>query len=186
MNTRTHRIPTQAGKLKFETHAMTVKKNPKDQRQLYTFTREQIEQHDISAFLGTFSPDRPSEELQSMMSNVVFAVSGYDDEPDPLCVIPEVRAFFAQCHQWWPCWNSFSDLRSQSLAMIACCILPNVSILRFMKAQEIEATLRHKELIIFFEHGLASSALLHSRAKIDKIAGMRLLRRVSYFLQLPE
>lgn len=186
MNTRKHLISAHTGKLNFELARMTAKAEPGEGRAIYTVTRREIEQRDVSTFLGTFSPDRPRSELQKMLGKVVFTVAGYDDEDEPLCAIPDVRAFYTLCHHWWPCWNYFADLDSQSLKMIASSILPNISIVQSTERQELEVTLRHKELISFFESGLPSSALLHTRAGISKLTGMKLLQGVSYYLQLPD
>ena len=177
-------IAAQAGKLKYEYGLMSDKKN-QEGRVIFIFTREQIENHDISTFLGTFSPDQDSSELKNLQGKVIFAVDGYDDTSEPLCLIPEVRVFFAQCDRWWSCWHYFADVQSQSFAMLACCLQRNVVVVQSTRREDLEVTLQLDELTSFFEGGVPSAAYIFNKAGTSKRSGMKLLREVAKYLQIP-
>ncbi len=104
-----------------------------------------------------------------MLGKVIFAVDGYDERPESLCAIPEVRAYLRQCHRWQPCWTFFSDLESDSLAMAACCLMDNVTITQ--RADQLLATMRLRELAAFLRSCQPTGASLHARAGIRKPAG---------------
>ncbi len=56
MKTHKRLMDARTGKLGFEFEELTARARAGDERAVYAITREQIEQHDIMEFLGTFSP----------------------------------------------------------------------------------------------------------------------------------
>ena len=62
-----------------------------------------------------------------MMGKFQFLVEGYDDDPNELYAIPEVRKFYQHFHRVWPYWFYFCDLTEERLTMMTMCLLPNLS-----------------------------------------------------------
>lgn len=182
---RARKFAAAAGKANFELSCCTSGKSQNKNSIVFITSREEIESCDITRFLGTFSPKQLDHHLQELRGNVRFTVAGYDDEPEPLFAIAEVRQFYSLCHSRWPCWTFFADLRSDCLATVAACVAPNlVSVKR--PRRKVDVFMRQPELISFFEHCLPAAAYLHSRVKIDKFTGAKLLQRVSDYLQIPD
>lgn len=166
MKTHKRLMDARTGKLGFEFEELTARARAGDERAVYAITREQIEQRDIMEFLGTFSPQTDPTTLRGMLGKVTFAVDGYDERPEPLCAIPEARAYFRQCHRWMPCWTFFSDLESDSLAMVACCLMNNAAITQ--RADHLVATMRLRELAAFLRSCQPTDAYIHELADIRK------------------
>lgn len=177
-------------------HLATAKKNHEVDRLargpqarekvVYVITREEIESHDILRLLTTFGASNDPEDLRRLRGRVVYTVDGYDDTSESVCEIEEVRRYFRQIDRWWQGWTFFSDLESDCLAMVASCLLPHITVARHAAHATMEITARQEDLITFFENGLPLAAYLHTRAGIDKFAGMKMLQAVSYYLDLPD
>ena len=93
------------------------------------FSREQVRQLKVTHFLKQLGPPAlPSgPQLAAMMGRFQFLVDGWNDDPQELYVIPEVRRFYQHFHKVWPYWFYFCDLRSETLTMMTRCLMPNLS-----------------------------------------------------------
>lgn len=61
------------------------------------------------------------------MGRFNFFVHGYNDHPDELYAIPEVRKFYQRFREIWPYWFYFCDLRSDALLMMTLCSIDRLS-----------------------------------------------------------
>ena len=93
------------------------------------FSKPQVRHCKTAHFLKTFGraalPHGP--ELAAMMGKFQFLVEGWDDDPQELYAIPEVRKFYQHFHRVWPYWFYFCDLTAETLTMMTLCLLPNLS-----------------------------------------------------------
>ena len=180
---RKRRFAVAAGKTNFELSRYTSGKVKARDTTLVVISREEVENCNLTRFLGSCSPKHQDHRLVQLHGKVRFTIDGFDDVPEPLCTIPSVRSFYRLCHERWPCWLFFADLQSDCLGMIAACVVPNLSLVQRPR-RKVEVTMLQPDLISFFESCLPAAAYLHSRLGIDKYAGAKLLQRVSYYLQL--
>lgn len=182
---RKRKFAVASGKANFELNRYTSGKVKTQDTTLIVISREEVENCDLTRFLGSCSPKHQDHRLAQLHGKVRFTLDGFDDESEPLCTIPSVRKFYRLCHDRWPCWSFFADLDSDCLGMIAACIVPNLSLVQRPR-RKVEVTMLQADLISFFESCLPAAAYLHSRLGIEKYAGAKLLQRVAYYLQLPD
>ena len=76
------------------------------------FSEPQVRHCKTAYFLKTFSPAALPEgpELAAMMGKFQFLVEGWDDDPQELYSIPEVRKFYQHFPRVWP--TGFSSATS--------------------------------------------------------------------------
>lgn len=76
----------------------------------YTIAREEIEACDTTRLLHDLRPEAANPLLKAGPGNVIFSVSGYDEDPRELMTIPEVCSYFrkVQQQQKAPCWLYFA------------------------------------------------------------------------------
>ena len=93
------------------------------------FSQPQVRHCKTAHFLKTFGPASlpHGPELAAMMGKFQFLVEGWDDDPQELYAIPEVRKFYQHFHCVWPYWFYFCDLTAETLTMMTLCLLPNLS-----------------------------------------------------------
>ena len=93
------------------------------------FSEPQVRHCKTAHFLKTFGPDALPEgpELAAMMGKFQFLVEGWNDDPQELYSIPEVRKFYQHFHRVWPYWFFFCDLHTETLTMMTMCLMPNLS-----------------------------------------------------------
>lgn len=98
----------------------------------YQFSRDNVERCDFTHFLSLYAPDKltTGQQLYKMMGTMLFAITGYDDDPRELSSIPEVRRFYTAFHQAWPYWIYFCDLGENRLRLMVFCCLDNVTTLK--------------------------------------------------------
>lgn len=88
----------------------------------------EVRQRKLAHFLKTFGPAALPEgpELAAMMGSFQFLVDGWNDDPNELYAIPEIRKFYQHFHEVWPYWFYFCDLHTETLQMMTLCLLPNL------------------------------------------------------------
>ena len=59
-----------------------------------------------------------------MMGTFQFFVEGWNDDPQELYAIPEIRKFYQHFHNAWPYWFFFCDLNTEALMMMTLCLMP--------------------------------------------------------------
>jgi hypothetical protein len=92
---------------------------------MHTFTHAEVEALDFERFDGLFGhwPQLWGMELRAKYDSLVFLVEGYDDHPDEIYCIPEIRRFYQELHQRWPWWCFFLSNANASLAVAYLCLI---------------------------------------------------------------
>lgn len=80
----------------------------KDSCIFYIIAREEVEACDTKRLLHDLRPEVGNPLFASGPGNVIFMVSGYDDDPRDLPQIPEFRAFVRKVQESSPCWLYFA------------------------------------------------------------------------------
>lgn len=181
---RTRKIAAGTGKANYELSRFAAGKGKTKDITLIVISRDEVENGDLTRFLGSCSPKHQDHRLAMLHGKVRFTIDGFDDDLAPLCIIPSVRNFFRFCHERWPCWSFFADLESDCLAMIAACVVPHLICVQRPR-HKVEVTTIQHDLVAFFEDGLPAVSYLHSRLCIDKKSGAELLHRVYRYLEIP-
>lgn len=181
---RTRKIAAGSGKANYELSRFTAGKSKTRDITLIVISREEVENVDLTRFLGSCSPKHQDHRLAMLHGKVRFTIDGFDEDSSPLCIIPSVRNFYQLCHARWPAWSFFADLHSDCLAMIAACVVPRLICVERPR-RKVELTTIQHDLVTFFEDGLPTVSYLHSRLCIDKNSGAELLHHVYRYLGIP-
>ncbi|WP_084199139.1 chlororespiratory reduction 6 domain-containing protein [Noviherbaspirillum autotrophicum] len=84
-----------------------------------TIQREDIERRDLEQALASLNRLIDSREaLEASNGTISLMVSGYDNDPRELHLIPEVRAFFQELDEQFPFWFHVCTRIEHSLRMI--------------------------------------------------------------------
>ena len=75
---------------------------------LYFITKEEVEACDTSRLLHDLRPELDNPFFKSGPGSVIFSVSGYDEDPRDLLLIPEFRNFAKKTQEKAPCWLYFA------------------------------------------------------------------------------
>lgn len=151
------------------------------------FSREQVRQRKIAHFLKQFGPAGLPEgpELAAMMNKFQFLIDGWNDDPNELYAIPEIRKFYQQLHGVWPYWFFFCDLRTETLQMMTLCLLPNLS--GYKRDGEPLARVAYEplDLIRFIEKNFAPLNAMMERAGMSEMDIYNRTRDVFLYFGLP-
>jgi len=103
-----------------------------------------------------------------MMGCFQFLVEGWDDDPQELYAIPEVRKFYQHFHRVWPYWFFFCDLGTETLKMMTVCLLPNLK--GFKRIGEPKAAVEYDplELLRFVGRNFVPLNTMMERAGMGK------------------
>jgi hypothetical protein len=158
----------------------------KNQFIVYMFSRREIQSADTSRFLESFRPGGTPPvghgPLVEAMGNVMFAVDGYDDEPENIYAISEIRAFLNKIHMVWPCWLFFSELQSENLRVLTLCMLEEIVIVRQMDEPLSQVTFSPKVLQAWLRQGMPAFQFLCRKAGLRRPTVTARLREVgAYF-----
>lgn len=86
---------------------------------IVTIPREDIERHNVAPALASLSKLTESRQaLESSNGTITLLVSGYDNDPRELHLIPEVRRYFQALDQQFPFWFHICVRIEHSLRMI--------------------------------------------------------------------
>ena len=147
---------------------------------VYVTTREEVERQDTSRFLSNFGPALSRKKLRRLRGKILFTVDGYDDNPDEVYLIPEVRAFYARLHAEWPCWLFAACLASPSLNVIALSVIPNLTLIHTGNKDRI--VMPEDDICNFFMQSLPAAAFLNFRAGASLRYGAQCLRAAARHL----
>ena len=92
---------------------------------IHTFSREEIESMDFGRFDGLFGhwPQLWGMELREKYDSLVLLIDGYNDHPDEVYAIPEIRSFFKELHRRWPWWAFFLSNENANMAVAYLCLI---------------------------------------------------------------
>lgn len=138
---------------------------------IVTFSKEQVRQRKLNHFLKTFGPSALPEgpALARMMGSFVFLVDGWNDDPNELYAIPEVRKFYQHFYSAWPYWFFFCDLHTETLQMLTFCLLPNLT--GFKRVGEPKAAVEYApmDLINFITKNFGPLNMMMERAGMSEM-----------------
>lgn len=139
---------------------------------VYQFSRDRVEASDFSHFAGLYDPIvlPNGERLTAMMNTLVFLFDGYNDHPDELYAIPEIRRFCLSFHSAWPYWLYFCNVETESLRTMAFCCLKTLSVVKIKNAIKCRVEYDPKELVEFVYADFSSMNEMCERAGMDELA----------------
>ena len=134
------------------------------------FSKEQVRQRKIAHFLKKFGPSGLPEgpALATMMGKFQFLVEGWDDDPQEVYAIPEVRTFYQFFHRAWPYWFFFCDLRTETLTMMTMCLLPNLQSFKRLGQPQAAVEYEPLDLLRFIERNFAPLNAMMERAGMSE------------------
>ena len=91
----------------------------------YEISRFEIEQSFTERIVYDLRIDKSNPLVYAGPGNVVFFVSGYDNDPREIYEIPEFVAFILKANEAGPCWMYFAAPESLWLQTVAFCALKN-------------------------------------------------------------
>ncbi|MGB6223024.1 hypothetical protein [Haloferula sp.] len=141
-----------------------------DQGIVVVFREQQVRQRKLAHFLKHYGigvlPEGP--ELAELMGTFQFFVEGWDDVPEEVYAIPEIRKFYAHFHELWPYWFYFCDLETETLKMMTMCLLPNLE--GFKRLGEPKAAVQYDpmELLHFIQRNFVPLNMMMERAGMSE------------------
>lgn len=135
---------------------------------MHTFTQAEVEALDFERFDGMFAhwPQLWAMELRAKYDSLVFLVEGYDDHPDEIYCIPEIRRFYQELHKRWPWWAFFLNNSNASLAVAYLCLIDCVDSFKKDSSPMCAASFNPRPLLEIIRHDFGRMNYLWS------IAGM--------------
>jgi hypothetical protein len=124
-------------------------------------------------------------ELAALMGRFNFMVHGYDDDPQEVYVIEEVRAFYRKLWKEWPYWLFFCDLRTEGLMMMTLCCLNQLSGAKILGEPAAKVMIDPLELIRFISDGFPPMNEMFERAGASEMAVYRRTKAVMEYYKMP-
>ncbi len=151
------------------------------------FKKQDVISRNYRSFLEAWKPAKLpcGTKLHRLMGTFSFFVDGYNDTPEEIYSIPEVRAFYADLNDIWPYWFFFCDLRTESLQMITACLLQNLEAGKVIGAPSAVLQLDPMELVRFVGNGFAPMNSLCERAGMSEYDIWKRTRDIFEYYALP-
>jgi hypothetical protein len=154
---------------------------------LFCFTRPDVESGNITPFLRRFGKDKlpRDKKLRKLMGTFSFFVDGYNDSPEELYAIQEVRDFYIKLHAHWRYWFFFADLENESLKIITACLMKNVSARNVIGESTANMLLDPLELLQFISAGFNPMNELCERANLSEFDIWKKTKAIFEYYGLP-
>ena len=151
------------------------------------FSREQVRQCKLSHFLKTFGPEVLPEgpALARMMGTFQFFVDGWNDDPNELYAIPEIRKFYQHFHTVWPYWFYVCDLHTETLQMMTLCLLPNLQGFKRMGEPKAAVEYDPRDLLAFIARNFIPLNAMMERAGMSEMDIYHRTRDIFHYFNLP-
>ena len=160
---------------------------PEKDALVIVFTREQVRHRKLAHFLKTFGPSALPEgpALAAMMGSFQFLVDGWNDDPNELYAIPEIRKFYQHFHEAWPYWFFFCDLHTETLQMMTLSLLPNLK--GFKRVGEPKAAVEYDpmDLLNFITRNFGPLNAMMERAGMSEMDIYNRTRDIFLYFNLP-
>ena len=160
---------------------------PEKDALVIVFTREQVRHRKLAHFLKTFGPSALPEgpALAAMMGSFQFLVDGWNDDPNELYAIPEIRKFYQHFHEAWPYWFFFCDLHTETLQMMTLSLLPNLK--GFKRVGEPKAAVEYDpmDLLNFITRNFGPLNAMMERAGMSEMDIYNRTREIFLYFNLP-
>jgi hypothetical protein len=144
---------------------------------------ESCQLHHLEQFGPAALPEGP--ELATMMNKFQFVVDGWNDDPNELYAIPEIRKFYQHFQNVWPYWFFFCDLHTETLQMMILCLLPNLQ--GFKRLGEPNAAVEYEpmDLINFIIQNFGPLNAMMERAGMSEMDIYNRTRDIFLYFNLP-
>ena len=154
---------------------------------LVMFSKEQVRQRKLAHFLKRFGPEALPEgpELAAMMGAFQFAVDGWNDDPQEIYAIPEIRKFYQHFHNVWPYWFYFCDLHTETLQMMTLCLLPNLQGFKRLGDPKAAVEYDQMDLLNFIIKNFGPLNAMMERAGMSEMDIYDRTRDIFHYFKLP-
>ena len=121
---------------------------------IHTFTKTEIEALDFTRFDNLFGhwPKLWASELKEKFDSLILQVDGYNENPEEIYCIPEVRKYFQALHSRWPWWAYFLNNSESSMAVVYLCLLKSVDSYKKDAQPECAAAFDPREILEIIRH----------------------------------
>ena len=154
---------------------------------IIVFNKEQVRHCKLAHFLKRFGTDTLPEgaELAAMMGTFQFFIQGWDDDPQELYAIPEIRKFYQHFHKVWPYWFFFCDLRTETLTMMSLCLMPNIQSFKRLGEPQAAVECDPMDLIRFIQKNFVPLNTMMERAGMSEMDIYHRTRDIFRYFKLP-
>jgi len=151
------------------------------------FSKMQVRQRKLTHFLKQFGPGALPEgpELAAMMGTFQFLIEGWDDDPQELYAIPEIRKFYQHFHRVWPYWFFFCELDTKTLTLMALCLLPNLNGFKRLGNPSAAVSYDPLDLIPFIQKNFVPLNIMMERAGMSEMEIYNRTRDIFRYFKLP-
>jgi hypothetical protein len=133
---------------------------------LVMFGRDEVVRCRPGRFLQKFGePVLPTDSaLGRLFGRFSFFVDGFNDRPEEVYAIPEVRRFYRTLLRRWPAWFYFADLRTESLVMMTACVLDDFDAVARHGQSRTTLVMEPTQLLQFVSRGFEPMNRMFERA----------------------
>lgn len=136
---------------------------------IHTFSKAEVESLDFSRFDQIFAdwPNQRNGLLRNKMNCLVWQVDGYNENPNELYHISEVRSFYRELHRRWPWWLYFLNVSTEGMAIPYFCLLDSIEASRIDGRSQTRAMFNPIPLLEIFREDFTRMNHLFERAAIS-------------------
>ncbi len=95
---------------------------------MYEISRDEIENGLTDRLVHDLRVDQENPLVQAGIGNVIFMVTGYDDDPREIYEISEFAAYITKANESAPCWMYYAAPESLWLQTVAFCVLKSAHV----------------------------------------------------------
>jgi hypothetical protein len=154
---------------------------------IYQFSRDRVEARNFSHFVGLYGIDGLPDGrlLAAMMNTLEFIFDGYNDHPDEVYAIPEIRRFCPSFHSAWPYWLYFCNLEGDGLRMMSLCCLKTLTVVKVQGASKCRVEYDPIELIEFISTDFPSMNEICERAGLNELVIYERTKAIFEYFNFP-
>lgn len=151
-----------------------------------TITRADIEAQNVVPALASLNKLVASKQaLDASNGTISLMVSGYDDDPRELYVIPEVRQYFHVLDDQFPYWFHVCARIDHTLRLLLMMLVEIEQVPQSPESSSAEARFSNDDLHLFLLHHIQTMNTLHTRHGFDEETSAKIGELViSYFESL--
>ena len=148
-----------------------------------TLERDEIERQDTAPVLESLKRLTASRQaLEASNGTISLMVSGYDEDPRELHLIPEVRHYFQLLDDQFPFWCHICTRIEHSLRLVFTMLVELTPIALEEPPGAIGYRFSNDDLNVFVEQRLMAMQSLHARHGFDAVESERIAELVvNYF-----
>jgi len=142
---------------------------------IHIFKITEVEGLDFRRFERKFGdwPNLPSGLVRDKLGSLVWRIDGYNNAPEELYHIPEVRRFYRELHRRWPWWLYFLQVSKEGMAIPYLCLLEQIDAVRVDGIPGTGASFEPAQLLEILRNDFPRMNQLFERAGIPDIENDR-------------